>query len=283
MAVLIPTSHALCAEINLDPVFPAVGELALGIGLARHHTRARRNVLSRSSLPVLGAVARHDLPLPAGATSSETFLALEQCRLDSGSGIRIRKPNAQPARGCIFWGLIAAPPAHELPWTVRQANPIAVIASTHISRWRAPCPYAHQARLRPLKPHGSRWRELQPRIRLRRDSEFDPFLLFDDFRNTVRRTTPVFRGYADRGIETITYVLRRSGGACEAWSQGLMGAGDVQWMTAGRQSCSGMPQRPYGRRMHGFHSGHLPILAQDDGAATTMTIPSTEIPEFRGT
>ena len=66
--------------------------------------------------------------------------------------------------------------------------------------------------------------------------EFDPFLLFDDFRN--ERPEDFLRGFPwhpHRGIETITYVLS---GTVEhgdsLGNTGTLGAGDVQWMTAGR-------------------------------------------------
>ena len=78
-------------------------------------------------------------------------------------------------------------------------------------------------------------------VRLRRafgfgdTSEFDPFLLFDDFRND--RPEDFQAGcpwHPHRGIETITYVL--AGNVTHADSlgnRGSLGAGDVQWMTAG--------------------------------------------------
>ena len=65
--------------------------------------------------------------------------------------------------------------------------------------------------------------------------ETDPFLLFDDFHN--ERPVDYIAGFPwhpHRGIETITYVL--SGTVTHADSlgnAGALGAGDVQWMTAG--------------------------------------------------
>jgi len=65
--------------------------------------------------------------------------------------------------------------------------------------------------------------------------EFDPFLLLDDFRST--NPTDYERGFPwhpHRGIETISYVLR---GTVEhgdsLGNHGVIGRGDVQWMTAG--------------------------------------------------
>ena len=79
-------------------------------------------------------------------------------------------------------------------------------------------------------------------------SDFDPFLLFDDFRDDEPSAYIAgFPWHPHRGIETITYVLA---GAVEhgdsLGNRGLMGAGDVQWMTAG----SGIlhQEMPKGRR-----------------------------------
>ena len=85
--------------------------------------------------------------------------------------------------------------------------------------------------------------------------ETDPFLLFDDFRN--ERPADYIAGFPwhpHRGIETITYVL--SGTVTHADSlgkAGALGAGDVQWMTAGRGILhQEMPQGDERGRMHGF-------------------------------
>jgi redox-sensitive bicupin YhaK (pirin superfamily) len=86
-------------------------------------------------------------------------------------------------------------------------------------------------------------------------SEFDPFLLLDDFRNdTPSDYSAGFPWHPHRGIETITYVL--AGNVAHADSlgnQGSLGAGDVQWMTAGRGILhQEMPQGDPDGRMHGF-------------------------------
>src|SRR5437870_8084857 len=86
-------------------------------------------------------------------------------------------------------------------------------------------------------------------------SDFDPFLLLDDFRNDRPADYQAgFPWHPHRGIETITYVL--AGSVEHGDSLGnrrVMGAGDVQWMTAGR----GIPHQemPHGDTrgpMHGF-------------------------------
>ena len=101
-------------------------------------------------------------------------------------------------------------------------------------------------------------------------TELDPFLLFDDFRND--RPEDYLRGFPwhpHRGIETITYVLE---GTVEhgdsLGNTGRLGAGSVQWMTAG----SGIlhQEMPLGNakgQMHGFQLwGNLP-------ASLKMTAP----------
>ena len=101
--------------------------------------------------------------------------------------------------------------------------------------------------------------------------DFDPFLLFDDFRN--ERPDDYLAGFPwhpHRGIETITYVLA---GTVEhgdsLGNRGAIGAGDVQWMTAGRGILhQEMPQGDAQGRMHGFQLwANLPVVAEDDRAA----------------
>src|ERR1700749_5007682 len=67
-------------------------------------------------------------------------------------------------------------------------------------------------------------------------SEFDPFLLLDDFRNNNPQDYLAgFPWHPHRGIETITYVLAGSVEHGDSLgNRGSMTAGDVQWMTAGR-------------------------------------------------
>ena len=86
-------------------------------------------------------------------------------------------------------------------------------------------------------------------------NEFDPFLLFDDFRN--ERPDDYVAGFPwhpHRGIETITYVLAGNVEHADSLgNQGSLGAGDVQWMTAGRGILhQEMPHGDPKGRMHGF-------------------------------
>ncbi len=85
--------------------------------------------------------------------------------------------------------------------------------------------------------------------------ETDPFLLFDDFRNDVPADFMAgFPWHPHRGIETITYVLAGSVTHADSLgNEGLLGAGDVQWMTAGRGIMhQEMPKGDTHGRMHGF-------------------------------
>jgi quercetin 2,3-dioxygenase len=119
-------------------------------------------------------------------------------------------------------------------------------------------------------------------------SKFDPFLLLDDFRNDRPDDYRAgFPWHPHRGIETITYVLA---GTVEhgdsLGNRGNLGAGDVQWMTAGSGILhQEMPQGDAKGRMHGFQlwanlpsslkmtkpryqdvkAGEIPEIVDDDG------------------
>jgi len=85
--------------------------------------------------------------------------------------------------------------------------------------------------------------------------EFDPFLLFDDFRNDRPDDYSAgFPWHPHRGIETITYVLAGTVAHGDSLgNSGSLGAGDVQWMTAGSGILhQEMPQGDERGRMHGF-------------------------------
>ena len=86
-------------------------------------------------------------------------------------------------------------------------------------------------------------------------TEFDPFLLFDDFRNdNPADFLAGFPWHPHRGIETITYVLK---GTVEhgdsLGNRGSLGSGDIQWMTAGSGILhQEMPKGDPEGKMHGF-------------------------------
>ncbi len=128
-------------------------------------------------------------------------------------------------------------------------------------------------------------------------SEADPFLLFDDFRN--ERPQDFLKGFPwhpHRGIETITYVLS---GTVEhgdsLGNRGTLGAGDVQWMTAGSGILhQEMPKGNARGQMHGFQlwanlpsrlkmtapryqdvkSPDIPEITDDDGTVVRVIIGS---------
>jgi len=86
-------------------------------------------------------------------------------------------------------------------------------------------------------------------------TEFDPFLLFDDFRNdNPADYLAGFPWHPHRGIETITYVLTGTVDHGDSLgNRGSLGAGDIQWMTAGSGIMhQEMPKGDQQGRMHGF-------------------------------
>ena len=98
-------------------------------------------------------------------------------------------------------------------------------------------------------------------VRLRRafgfgnTSDFDPFLLLDDFRNDIPEDYLAgFPWHPHRGIETITYVLAGTVEHGDSMgNHGAIAAGDIQWMTAGRGIIhQEMPKGDAAGRMHGF-------------------------------
>jgi len=86
-------------------------------------------------------------------------------------------------------------------------------------------------------------------------TDYDPFLLFDDFRNdNPEEYLAGFPWHPHRGIETITYVLAGNVDHGDSLgNSGTLGAGDVQWMTAGSGILhQEMPKGDGQGRMHGF-------------------------------
>jgi redox-sensitive bicupin YhaK (pirin superfamily) len=113
-------------------------------------------------------------------------------------------------------------------------------------------------------------------------AEFDPFLLLDDFRNERPEDYRAgFPWHPHRGIETITYVLAGTVDHGDSLgNQGTLGAGDVQWMTAGRGILhQEMPQGDEHGRMHGFQLwANLPSALKMT-APRYQDIPGSAIPE----
>jgi redox-sensitive bicupin YhaK (pirin superfamily) len=128
-------------------------------------------------------------------------------------------------------------------------------------------------------------------------SDFDPFLLLDDFRNDrPEEYLAGFPWHPHRGIETITYVLAGTVEHGDSMgNSGVIGPGDVQWMTAGSGIIhQEMPKGDEEGRMHGFQlwanlpaslkmttpryqevkAGDIPVATDDDGTSVRVVCGS---------
>jgi quercetin 2,3-dioxygenase len=114
-------------------------------------------------------------------------------------------------------------------------------------------------------------------------SEFDPFLLLDDFRNEVPENYLAgFPWHPHRGIETITYILAGTVEHGDSMgNRGVIGPGDVQWMTAGSGIIhQEMPKGDEADRMHGFQLwANLPSSLKMT-APRYQEIKAKDIPEI---
>jgi redox-sensitive bicupin YhaK (pirin superfamily) len=112
--------------------------------------------------------------------------------------------------------------------------------------------------------------------------QFDPFLLLDDFRNERPEDYRAgFPWHPHRGIETITYVLAGTVEHADSLgNSGVVGPGDVQWMTAGSGIIhQEMPAGDANGRMHGFQLwANLPA-AKKMTAPRYQDIAGTDVPE----
>jgi len=124
--------------------------------------------------------------------------------------------------------------------------------------------------------------KLQRAFGFGKTKEFDPFLLFDDFRSDNPNDYAAgFPWHPHRGIETITYVLAGSVEHGDSLgNKGKMTAGDVQWMTAGSGILhQEMPKGDRQGRMHGFQLwANLPASLKMANPRY-QDIPSNAIPE----
>jgi len=65
--------------------------------------------------------------------------------------------------------------------------------------------------------------------------DFDPFLMLDYFETKGQSESPGFPWHPHKGIETITYFVRGSGAHEDSMgNKGIIGPGELQWMTAGK-------------------------------------------------
>jgi len=128
-------------------------------------------------------------------------------------------------------------------------------------------------------------------------TDFDPFLLLDDFRNDIpKEYLAGFPWHPHRGIETITYVLAGTVEHGDSMgNRGAIAAGDIQWMTAGSGIIhQEMPKGDPEGRMHGFQlwanlpaslkmtapryqevkAPEIPLITDDDGTAVRIACGS---------
>jgi hypothetical protein len=137
----------------------------------------------------------------------------------------------------------------------------------------------------------------------RASNEHDPFLLFDHFafNNPLEGPLRGFPMHPHRGIETVTYILDGSVSHRDSLGNaGVIGPGDVQWMTSGRGILhEEMPRRSESGNIYGFqlwvnlpaaqkmsqpryqevNSSTIPVI-EKDGA--TIRLVSGELDGIRG-
>ncbi len=110
----------------------------------------------------------------------------------------------------------------------------------------------------------------------------DPFLLLDDFRSVnSAHYLAGFPWHPHRGIETITYVLAGEVEHGDSMgNQGIIAAGDVQWMTAGSGIIhQEMPRGDSEGRMFGFQLwANLPA-SHKMMEPRYQEVPARQIPE----
>lgn len=112
--------------------------------------------------------------------------------------------------------------------------------------------------------------------------KFDPFLLFDDFRqDDVTGDIAGFPWHPHRGIETISYVLNGTVEHADSLgNKGVIGTGDIQWMTAGSGIMHHeMPFANTAGQMHGFQLWSNLPASEKMCAPRYQDIPSDEIAE----
>ncbi len=119
----------------------------------------------------------------------------------------------------------------------------------------------------------------------RRSNEYDPFLLFDHFAFNDPVEGPIvgFPMHPHRGIETVTYMLEGSVRHRDSLGNaGLIGPGDVQWMTSGRGIMhEEMPRRAPNGAIAGFQvwvnlPAALKMTQPRYQEVSAATIPTTQ-------
>lgn len=124
-------------------------------------------------------------------------------------------------------------------------------------------------------------RSIAPRV----SNEYDPFLLFDHFAFNDPLEGPIrgFPMHPHRGIETVTYMLEGATAHRDSLgNQGVIGPGDVQWMSSGRGILhEEMPRRSDNGTIYGFQlwvnlPSHLKMSEPRYQEVNASTIPTLE-------
>ena len=124
-------------------------------------------------------------------------------------------------------------------------------------------------------------RSIAPKV----SNQFDPFLLFDHFAFNDPIEGPIrgFPMHPHRGIETVTYMIEGATHHRDSLGNaGLIGPGDVQWMTSGRGILhEEMPRRGESGSIYGFQlwvnlPSHLKMIEPRYQEVNAATIPTYE-------
>lgn len=115
-----------------------------------------------------------------------------------------------------------------------------------------------------------------------RANPFDPFLLFDHFAFNDPIEGPIvgFPMHPHRGIETVTYMLEGNTRHRDSLGNvGVIGPGDVQWMTSGRGILhEEMPKRGPEGRVNGFQLWVNLPAAEKMGEPRYQEVAAASIP-----
>jgi quercetin 2,3-dioxygenase len=123
---------------------------------------------------------------------------------------------------------------------------------------------------------------LRRSIAPRKSNEYDPFLLFDHFAFNDPLNDPIrgFPMHPHRGIETVTFMLEGSVYHRDSLGNaGLIGPGDVQWMTSGRGILhEELPRRGLDGTIYGFQLWVNLPAAQKMGEPRYQEVNAATIP-----
>lgn len=111
----------------------------------------------------------------------------------------------------------------------------------------------------------------------------DPFLLLDEMVLPKDARGAGFPEHPHRGFETVTYMLSgRMEHKDTAGNHGIIGPGDVQWMTAGRGIVHSEMPVASGEDAHGFQLWVNLPSSDKMKAPRYQEVPADKIPTFKG-